>query len=945
MISDMGFEPLDKSSEIQSKEIGEVLSSDVRAAEIDPNCNAASFLSPLDTKDRASKYMSGFDDDWLVNSRIQEQTADIRLDKLKPGSVLPNVQCGSSPEATSHGNEQGNCDFLKSSCNDETISMVSDADESTIERSPSAIADDDASSDGPSSANCFSGCNMDDGRMEIVLYADYINYRGVHYVDSMVTFSRSSVIVKSKTVNGNPGTFHIQVEVEDIIKIESQWSDRYEFGSISVHFISNNAVGDEIDNNTSVPGIQELNFPAVDSNWYEKQEAIGSLNVRYKELWKVLLNVEIEDCTEATREEKALLLSRSYFPNFHGSFQEVIYPKGDPDAVSMSLRDIDLLRPDTFLNDTIIDFYIKYLKNKQNPDERLRFHFFNSFFFRKLADMDKDPSSAFDGKAAFQRVQKWTRKVNLLDKDFIVIPVNYNYHWSLIVICYFGKVADYEDLDANKLARVPCILHMDSIKGSHAGLKDLMQSYLWEEWKERRKETHEDLYSKFRNLKFISLELPQQQNSYDCGLFLLHYVELFLEEVPVDFSIHKITSLSNFLTADWFPPGEASIKRAHIERLIYDLCENHTGECSLSVGIDMHCYPNGTKTTNEYGNATHIVSEKSCPSKDCQESSLVGSEVEITLLPTSSSRSIQCANNTGLVLREFFEPGSASGLFSDAQSQAFKQRSSLNGLTRPIPPIQDEVEANGHFVYTTSTEVANQHLDVIRAEASLFPYSCGDFRLESIAQAALEDSDSSLAASVCDSDNFLEMKDAEKCQSAGDIYLDDKIQDPTCISPENLEHLADCFGSASGEMPNVAESRCHAQTSDHNDNAHSAISSSKNLQEIYQGNELLSDGGMNRECFTDCPASASGDILLDVSDSESPIRILDPNDHVDALELSLKNSPQSSHHDNDILLDDVGIGGHPVLESDMKRAAKRMRLEPVSLEEELTTNLSKDLPL
>lgn len=69
--------------------------------------------------------------------------------------------------------------------------------------------------------------------------------------------------------------------------------------------------------------------------------------------------------------------------------------------------------------------YNRYLKTRQNVEERTKFHFFNSFFFRKLADMDKDPSSAFDGKAAFQRVRKWTRKVNLLEKDFILIPVNY----------------------------------------------------------------------------------------------------------------------------------------------------------------------------------------------------------------------------------------------------------------------------------------------------------------------------------------------------------------------------------------------------------------------------------------------------------------------------------------------------------------------------------------
>ncbi|KAL8555511.1 hypothetical protein ACS0TY_003355 [Phlomoides rotata] len=42
-------------------------------------------------------------------------------------------------------------------------------------------------------------------------------------------------------------------------------------------------------------------------------------------------------------------------------------------------------------------------------------------------------------------------------------------------------------------------------------------------------------------------KLPQQQNSFDCGLFLLHYVELFLEQLLANFSIYKISSSSNFL--------------------------------------------------------------------------------------------------------------------------------------------------------------------------------------------------------------------------------------------------------------------------------------------------------------------------------------------------------------------------------------------------------------
>ena len=45
---------------------------------------------------------------------------------------------------------------------------------------------------------------------------------------------------------------------------------------------------------------------------------------------------------------------------FWRAIEEVVYPKGDSDAVAISKRDVDLLQPDTFVNDTIIDFYIKY---------------------------------------------------------------------------------------------------------------------------------------------------------------------------------------------------------------------------------------------------------------------------------------------------------------------------------------------------------------------------------------------------------------------------------------------------------------------------------------------------------------------------------------------------------------------------------------------------------
>lgn len=73
----------------------------------------------------------------------------------------------------------------------------------------------------------------------------------------------------------------------------------------------------------------------------------------------------------------------------------------------------------------LMKWITRYLKSNMNPEEKDRFHFFNSFFFRKLADLDRDPSKACEGRAAFLRVRRWTAKVDLFGKDFIFIPVNF----------------------------------------------------------------------------------------------------------------------------------------------------------------------------------------------------------------------------------------------------------------------------------------------------------------------------------------------------------------------------------------------------------------------------------------------------------------------------------------------------------------------------------------
>ncbi|KAJ6677779.1 UBIQUITIN-LIKE-SPECIFIC PROTEASE 2A-RELATED [Salix viminalis] len=412
---------------------------------------------------------------------------------------------------------------------------------------------------------------------------------------------------RASTANGVKGIFNAEWTLGDIISIESEWCGMVTTAMVYICFKSKVSQGAGNTNDTS--DVEKLKFSVCDPQWNEGEEAIKSLHIRYRDNWNVTSDSDWKKDENAFFGHNGTVISKPYFPVLHETFEEVIYPKGDPDAVSISKRDVELLHPETFINDTIIDFYIqlhdlvlkltegwwllqevkmegvinackcclvkvgRYLKNKLQLGDKHRFHFFNSFFFRKLADLDKGPSNVCGGRLAFQRVHKWTRKINIFEKDYIFIPLNYSLHWSLIVICHPGEVVHSRDEGRNS-DKVPCILHMDSIRGSHRGLKNLIQSYLYEEWRERHNGRVDDTLSKFLHLRFVPLELPQQENSYDCGLFVLHYVERFLEEAPINFSPFKITEFSNFLNKNWFLPVEASLKRACIQKLICEILED-----------------------------------------------------------------------------------------------------------------------------------------------------------------------------------------------------------------------------------------------------------------------------------------------------------------------------------------------------------------------------------
>ncbi|XP_076466538.1 uncharacterized protein LOC143297891 isoform X2 [Babylonia areolata] len=112
-------------------------------------------------------------------------------------------------------------------------------------------------------------------------------------------------------------------------------------------------------------------------------------------------------------------------------------------GIAITNQDLFCLNEGEFLNDVILDFYLKYIfLEKLTEEDRQRTHIFSSFFFKRLTQ--KQARSAQDQEEVkltlperrHSRVRTWTRQVDIFSKDFLLIPINENAHWFLAIVCF-----------------------------------------------------------------------------------------------------------------------------------------------------------------------------------------------------------------------------------------------------------------------------------------------------------------------------------------------------------------------------------------------------------------------------------------------------------------------------------------------------------------------------
>ncbi|XP_078089024.1 sentrin-specific protease 7 isoform X3 [Mustelus asterias] len=328
----------------------------------------------------------------------------------------------------------------------------------------------------------------------------------------------------------------------------------------------------------------------------------------------------------------------------------VFPPPPTKGGLAVTTEDLECLEEGEFLNDVIIDFYLKYLLLEKAPKELAeRTHIFSSFFYRRLTRKDNAGSEETTNLSIqhkrHQRVRTWTRHVDIFTKDFIFVPVNEESHWYLAVICFpaLDKIVYETDLttetkeskllsntsstllsndermnkeqvlssdesdgntfqnapsqdSANKdssnvpcvtssalpsskiqgcikvpinlykhkrrILKQPCILIMDSLRAaSQLHTVKILREYLQIEW-EVKKRGQRNFTAE--NMKGSVPRVPKQDNSSDCGIYLLQYVESFFQKPISNFELP--------LQLDkWFLREEVKKKREEIRDLILHL--------------------------------------------------------------------------------------------------------------------------------------------------------------------------------------------------------------------------------------------------------------------------------------------------------------------------------------------------------------------------------------
>ncbi|XP_026192227.1 ubiquitin-like-specific protease ESD4 [Cyclospora cayetanensis] len=233
--------------------------------------------------------------------------------------------------------------------------------------------------------------------------------------------------------------------------------------------------------------------------------------------------------TRCTSPEEAKAARRLFRENLEGD-KELIEKFNIP----ITVETLRCLEGSNWLNDEVINFYLNLLQERnkkqlENGENVCRCYFFSTFFYAKLSGASGSEEAAYN----YEGVRRWTKrqKVDLFSKDLIFIPLHLGHlHWTLGVI----------DMRQGRES----IRFFDSLNGKHKPLAERLRRYLRDEHEDKKGFSLDKERTWYAKANGEPEEgAPQQENGFDCGVFLCQMAECIADGRAFDFQQKDIKNI------------------------------------------------------------------------------------------------------------------------------------------------------------------------------------------------------------------------------------------------------------------------------------------------------------------------------------------------------------------------------------------------------------------
>lgn len=209
------------------------------------------------------------------------------------------------------------------------------------------------------------------------------------------------------------------------------------------------------------------------------------------------------------------------------------------ESLIVTFGDINRLDPEQFLNDNIVDYYMKDIFSRLPEDLKNRCYFFNSQFYPLISSKHMERASL--------RIP--SQQIRIFEKDFIFIPICDHVHWTLCIVCFPRNSGVLGCGD--ETARIE---YCDSLGTINTSALSLIRNYLRLRWNVENPNAGPKVFIP-RTIPEHLADLPKQSNNSDCGVYMLCYIEKFLETMPE----------LPLVIPDWFSAQDVLFKRYEIK--------------------------------------------------------------------------------------------------------------------------------------------------------------------------------------------------------------------------------------------------------------------------------------------------------------------------------------------------------------------------------------------